>query len=80
MTVTVLTQPGCMPCLATERALEKLGIDYVAVNIREDPDAAREAAALGHRSTPVVLVKSETDELLDHWSELRMDRIRALAA
>jgi mycoredoxin len=38
--VTVYWRPGCGFCSALLRGLDDLDVDYVAVNIWEDPDAA----------------------------------------
>jgi len=77
LTITVYTTgPGCGRCLVTKRALDKEGITYREVNIRENP-AAREYVTeeLGYTVAPVVVVDDD-----DHWCDLRPDHIERVAA
>lgn len=74
MTITVYSKPGCQPCAATIRALEKAGLQYVRLDITEDPSALEACRLLGYESVPVVVAGD------DHWSGFRPDRIKALAA
>lgn len=74
MRVTVYSRPGCQPCNATVRALEKAGIDFVKLDVTEDSDAAEACQAFGYLSVPVVVAGD------DHWSGFRPDRIAALVA
>lgn len=77
MSVTVLSQPNCYQCRATERKMEQLGILYSHVDVTLDPDAMKRAVDLGAKATPVVLV--ETDGVLrDWWSGYRPDKIKGL--
>lgn len=71
--VTVFTQPGCMPCRATERMLAKSGIPYEMIDISVNAEAGEELRAGGFTSTPVVRYGD------DVWSGYRPDKIRALA-
>jgi glutaredoxin-like protein NrdH len=76
MTVTLLSKPGCVPCLATKRAFAAKGIEYTEVDITEDVEALELAKNLGHMQAPVVVVNGgET-----HWSGFRPDRISELSA
>jgi glutaredoxin-like protein NrdH len=72
-TITVFSKPACVQCRATYRALDKLGREYVVVDISEDADARDYVMSLGHLQAPVVVVDGE------HWSGYRPDRIAALA-
>lgn len=54
MTFTVFWQPGCTSCLRTKEFLRAHGIAFESINVREDPQAAAQLAALGARSVPVV--------------------------
>lgn len=51
---TVYWQPGCTSCLKTKEFLRARGIEFVSVNVREDPGAMAALANLGARSVPVV--------------------------
>jgi len=53
--VTVFWQPGCTSCLRAKEFLESHSIDYVSVNVLEDPQALEHLRVLGVRTVPVVL-------------------------
>ncbi|EHI39086.1 glutaredoxin [Rhodococcus opacus PD630] len=72
--VTVYTKPACVQCKATYQALNKEGIDYVVVDITENPEARDHLRSLGYLQAPVVIAGDQ------HWSGFRRDRIKALAA
>ena len=76
MTVTLYSQPGCGPCMATKRALEKRGIVPMVVNIREDVEAADRLKTLGYTGTPVVEVTTESGSY--HWGGFQLDKINHL--
>lgn len=76
-TVTVYSQPGCMPCKMTMRQLDKLGVDYTPVVIASDPDAAARLQAGGWRTTPVVSV-SRGGDVVAVWSGFRREGLMAL--
>ena len=79
----VYWQPGCSSCLRAREFLESHAIPYVSVNVRTSPDAARELAALGVRTVPVVargrayVLAQDIDELA-HFVGVRFER-RCLA-
>ena len=77
--VTVYSQPGCMPCKMTLRQLDKLGVDYKAVDITTDDEAAARLQAGGWRTTPVVSVSCGGD-IVAVWSGFRWEAIKALGA
>lgn len=60
--ITVYTKPGCQPCKATIRKLDKLGAEYDTVDLAEHPEAIDTIKALGYLEAPVVVVGDE------HWS------------
>lgn len=74
MTVIVYAKPGCPPCNATIKALDKAGVDYVKLDVTENPEALEACKALGYETAPVVVAGD------DHWAGFRPDRIAALAA
>jgi len=53
--LTVYWQPGCTSCLRTKEFLGMHGVAFESVNVREDPAAMTQLAALGVRSVPVVV-------------------------
>jgi glutaredoxin-like protein NrdH len=77
MSVTVYSSPACMPCRATKRKLDDLGVEYTSVDLAQDPDAANDLKKLGHLETPVVIARLTTGT--EHWSGHRPDRLTKLA-
>lgn len=73
MSITVYSKPSCVQCVATYRALDKLGLEYSIVDLAADEAAMGNVLAMGHMQAPVV-VDGE-----DSWSGFRPDRIKALA-
>jgi glutaredoxin len=47
-------QPGCSSCVRVKEMLTEMGVDFVSVNILDEPDAVDELAARGVRSVPVL--------------------------
>ena len=77
--ITLYTKPGCQPCKATKRRLDKNHTEYVVADITADDGRHLDyIKALGHASAPVVTVQ-DGDNLVDHWSGYRPTRIDALA-
>jgi glutaredoxin-like protein NrdH len=72
MAITVYSKPNCVQCVATYRALDKIGADYTIVDIAMDQQALEHVVSLGHQQAPVVVAGSE------HWSGYRPDRIKGL--
>jgi glutaredoxin-like protein NrdH len=72
--VTVYSKPGCQPCKATYRALDKAGITYTSIDITQVEGATEEVAALGYQGVPVVKVGD------DHWNGLRPEKLKELMA
>lgn len=75
--IVVYGQPGCMPCKATCRALDKQGLTYAYVDVQADDDALAHIRELGYQATPVVQV-TRADGDVDHWGQFRRERIRDL--
>lgn len=71
--ITVYTRPGCGPCLATKRALDKAGLGYAVVDISQDDGARDYVRALGYQQAPVVVAGD------DHWSGFRLERIKSIS-
>lgn len=76
-TVIVYSQPGCMPCRATMRKLDSLGVDYEHKDVHTDKAASDHIKAGGWRSTPVVEVVHD-GAIVSAWSGLRPDALKAL--
>ena len=70
--VTVYTQNGCAPCMATKRKLTKLGIPFTEKDVSVDFEAREEIISLGFQQTPVVKAGDEI------WVGHRPDRIEGI--
>ncbi len=68
----------CRACWSTERRFEKFGIDVEKVRVDQHPDAMETVAKLGYTQAPVVVV-SDGDRVVDHWSGYRETKIAELA-
>ena len=68
--ITVYTQPGCQPCKATKRWLDKRGIEYATVDVTESPADLAAIKELGYQSVPVVIVSNGDAETDIHWQGL----------
>ncbi|RYQ11668.1 glutaredoxin-like protein NrdH [Bifidobacterium pseudolongum subsp. globosum] len=73
--VTVYTKDNCQQCAATERALNRMGLDYREIKITEANIPLLQEA--GFTQAPVVMV-SMGSELQDFWSGYRPDKIQGL--
>lgn len=73
MTVTVYSQPACVQCAATTRALDAKGIAYRVVDLSQDAVALAQVLALGYKQAPVVIAGDA------HWAGFRPDMIGRLA-
>ena len=74
-TITVYTQPGCQPCRATKRWLDKRGIEYRTVDVTESPADLEAIKELGYNSVPVVIVSNGDPETDLHWHGLHVDNL-----
>lgn len=70
--ITVYSKPACVQCTATQRALDKQGIEYEIFDLSVDEKALAAVKELGYMQAPVVV----TDN--DHWSGFRPDKISQL--
>ena len=73
--ITVYTQPGCQPCRAVKRWLDKRGIEYRWVDVTESPDDADALKALGYTGTPVTFVSTGDPETDLHWHGFNPDHL-----
>lgn len=71
--ITVYTQPSCVQCDATYRALDKAGLDYEVVDLTEDAAAMAQVKEMGFMQAPVVVTQTQS------WAGFRPDLIKAAA-
>lgn len=57
--------------------MRRKGIDSVKVEVDKNPDALAYIKSLGYSEAPVIVV-TEGDEVLDHWSGFSDDKISSL--
>ena len=73
--VTVYSNPACIQCTMTYRALDKAGVTYTIVDVTENAAAIEYVSEdLGYSAAPIVVVDEH-----DHWAGFRPDLIAALA-
>lgn len=87
MKITLYSKPNCVQCIATKRALDKVGLAYETIDVSADMDALARILDMGFMQAPVV----ETDEpvidsqgrgentvLITAWSGFRPDLLAQL--
>lgn len=72
MSVIVYSQPACVQCVATYKALEQKGIKFQIVDLTIDDEAMQRVKNMGYKQVPVVVAGE------DHWSGFRPDKISSL--
>lgn len=71
--ITVYSKPACVQCKATQRYLNKAGLDYSVVDLTTDPEAHAYVTSLGYSTAPVVVAGES------HWGGFRPSMIETLA-
>lgn len=79
MKITVYTLPKsvCVKCRATELSMRFKGIEAVSVRVDENPEAMEYVKSLGYSEAPVVVI-TDGDEVVDHWSGFSENKIASL--
>ena len=49
MAITLYTKPACVQCNATQKALDRAGLDYTMVDVSVDDEAREYVLALGYQ-------------------------------
>ena len=73
MNVPVYSNPACVQCTATTRALDRQGIEYEVIDISADANAFHLVQDMGYRQVPVVVAGES------HLAGFRPDMISTLA-
>lgn len=76
LSITVYSKPRCPQCVATQRKLNGLGVEYESANASEDAEALSFIQSLGYSQAPVVVVKDAKGAIVKHWSGFRPDLIK----
>ena len=75
MTFELLSKPACVQCTATERAFNPKGMVFRKKDVSLDPEALEAAKGLGYLQAPVVVVRDAENNIVDHWSGFRPEKI-----
>ena len=80
MVITVYSLPAsiCVKCRAVEISMRRKGIEVVKVLLDKDSKAMAYIKSLGYSEAPVIVV-TEGDEVLDHWSGFSEEKICSLS-
>ena len=73
--VTLYTSPGCQPCRATKRWLDKNDVVYTVKDVTEDPADLAAVKELGYKAAPVVIVSTGDPETEIHWQGFHPDNL-----
>lgn len=65
--------PSCVQCNQTKKVLEREGIEYTEIDLRERPDLVEKFKEMGHLSAPIVTTDTKI------WSGFRLEKIKSLA-
>ena len=74
MSITVYAKDHCQQCKATERLMDRLGVDYDLINVDHDQAARDRIIDMGYHQTPVVLTSGD-----GAWCGFRPEKIKAVA-
>lgn len=77
--VTVYGRPGCQPCKAMSKALDRAGVPHTYLDVTVDPEARAAALFHGWETTPVVEVRDQEGTVQAAWHGLRVEHAKALA-
>lgn len=55
MKIKVYSKPNCMQCDFTKKHLDRMGLEYQAVDVAEDQQALDEVQRMGFHGLPVVV-------------------------
>lgn len=81
MTVELYSKPACVQCTQSKKTLEKLGVEFVESNVVSD-EAAYEfvTKTLGYSAAPVLVVKDNDGNVIEHWSGFEPEKLNKLAS
>lgn len=71
--IRVWTNQNCVQCDQTKRFLDKVNIQYLTLDLSQNPDDLQRFLDMGFKSAPIV----ENGD--DIWSGFRIDKLNKLA-
>lgn len=78
MTVEIYGKPQCVQCDATVRHAKRKNIDYEYFQFSDHDIAQEIAREAGYMSAPVVIVKDDAGEIVNHWAGYSPDKLNAV--
>lgn len=73
MKITLYTKPGCIPCKAVKKWLDKYELNYSVVDLSTDSEAKERIIDLGLMSTPITEV--ELDDYVEYIHGLAIEKL-----
>jgi len=74
--ISVYTSPGCQPCKATKRWLDREGVEYFTIDVSQNQADLAAIKELGYKAAPVVIVSTGDPEIEIHWQGFHPDNLR----
>lgn len=71
--ITVYSKPNCMQCDFTKKHLDRMGLEYQAVDVTTDQQALDEVQQMGFHGLPVVVADGVAP-----WTGYRPDELDKL--
>lgn len=65
--------PACVQCNQTKKVMDKLGIPYTEVDLREHPEISKKFTDAGYKTAPIVTAGDLT------WAGFKLEMIKGLA-
>jgi glutaredoxin-like protein NrdH len=65
--------PACVQCNQTKRLMDRLGIKYSVVDLRENPEMSEKFINEGYKTAPVVTAGKQI------WAGFNVEKINSLA-
>jgi glutaredoxin-like protein NrdH len=77
--ITVYEKPACPACAQTKRNLKRNNIPYTGTDITVDDQAYGYIFNdLGYRQAPVIVVRDEDGNVINHWSGYKFEELESL--
>lgn len=78
MSITVYIKSNCIQCTQTKKLLDKLELPYNTISVEEDTNAYDYVVNhLEYKAAPVIVI-SEDELTIDHWSGFNPEKLNGL--
>lgn len=71
--ITVYSKPDCVQCDRTYFVLDRAKTEYDVKDLSEDSNALAVVKSLNYLAAPVVVVRDDAGDMVEHWSGFRPD-------